>query len=403
MSQGGRAVANGDVRVLVLDQAKGVWGAQRYLLRLAPLLRERGIELVLAIPQRLELYDAWRDAGFDAIGLELPVDRSIRSAGRANVSGISREMASGSRTARLIADVVRGGRFDALWANAHWTHVEAALAGRLSGKPVVLHLHEEVVPGLGRWLRAAAVQFARRTVAVSKSVQEGLPWPVSERVCVIPNGVDTDVMSPARESDHAQIDRLRDSFGVRPDGVMVLAATRLDPSKRIEDLVGAVRLLNDPRVHLVIAGQTSGYPEYEQQIVADTHELCGGRVSFCGNRRDMAALFRASDLVIHAGTIEGMPLGLIEAQSCGKPVLAYDVAGVPEAVVDGKTGFLSAPGDVPGLSAGLGRLARDPIMRTRMGEAARAHVLAHHRIADQAERNIEVLRDMCGLPQVEAV
>jgi glycosyltransferase involved in cell wall biosynthesis len=125
----------------------------------------------------------------------------------------------------------------------------------------------------------------------------------------------------------------------------------------------------------------------------------GDAVQFCGNRDDMAALFGASDVVVHTGTVEGMPLTLIEAQACGTPVIAYDVAGVGEAVRDGVTGFLAPPCDVPRLGDALRRLA-DPALRTKMGAAAREHALAHHQIETQAERNVAILREMCGRPNL---
>jgi hypothetical protein len=184
------------VSVLVLDQAVGVWGAQRYVLRLAPLMRERGVELTLAVPSSLEVYDAWRRTGFEAIDLDLPIHRSIRNAGRPSPLAVLREGRSGLRTVRSIAKLVHQGGYDAIWANAHWIHMEAGLAGIVCKKPVVLHLHEELMPGLGTQLRAAAVRLATRSVAVSQAVAAGLPRSVIDRVCVIPNGVDVDAMSP---------------------------------------------------------------------------------------------------------------------------------------------------------------------------------------------------------------
>ena len=385
------------LRVLVVDQARGVWGAQNYLLRLAPLLYERGIELTLAGSRSLELHDAWRGAGFKAVDLALQVDRSIRSSGRPNSAGLAREARNGLKGARLISEVARSGGYDAIWANAHWVHADAGLAGRICRKPVVLHLHEEAMPGVGRLLRTAAVRLAAGAVAVSRRVAEGLPEFVRDRVEIIPNGVDTQAMSPAGPHSQERLHALRASLGVRDDAVMVLAATRLDPVKRIEDLIAAIRTLDDPRIQLVVAGSTSGYPEYADRVSAQAASLPAGRVNLCGNRADMAEMFRASDVIIHAGVVEGMPLGLLEAQSCGKPVVAYDVAGVPEAVVDGTTGLLAAPRDVEELRAALGKLVHDPVLRIQMGAAARAHVLAHHRIEAQAARNAELLKQLCDV------
>jgi glycosyltransferase involved in cell wall biosynthesis len=400
----GRLVSSRPLKVLVLDQAKGVWGAQRYLLRLAPLLHELGADLTLAGPRLLELHDAWRQAGFDAVPLDIPTERDIRDQGhRPTISGIAREGRGGVRVARMIARMVRDGGYDAIWANAHWVHSDATLAGRMCRTPVVLHLHEEAIPGLGQWLRAAAVRMATQTVAVSDAVAAGHPALVRRRVRVIPNGVDVTAMSPESSANGDRRHALRASLGVGDDDVMVLAATRLDPSKRIEDLLTAVRSLGDPRVRLVVAGTTSAYPEYERRVRAEAEALPAGQAHFCGRRDDMADLFRASDVVVHAGMIEGMPLGLLEAQACGKPVVAYRVAGVPEAVLHETTGLLATPGNADDLGGALSRLVADPALRAQMGASARAHVLSHHQLEVQAARNMEVLTEMCAASRTIAV
>ena len=387
------------LRVLVLDQARGVWGAQRYILRLAPLLRQAGVELALAGPCSVELHDVWQKAGFAAVDLDLTVDRNIRTQGRPTLAGLAHEARDGVRMARLIANVARAGGYDAIWANAHWTHAEAGVAGRMCRTPVVLHLHEEAMPGMGQWLRTGAMLLATRTVAVSRGVADALPAVARNRVTVIPNGVDTDAFSPHSEPDRAA---LRASLGVGAEDLMVVAATRLDPVKRIEDLIDAVRSVDEPRLTLVVAGVTSAFAGYEREVRATGQALLGQRVIFCGDRDDMAALFRASDVVLHAGVVEGMPLGLLEAQACGTPVVAYAVAGVPEAVRDGVTGLLAAPGDVAALGAALRRLIIDPAARIEMGASARAHVLAHHQLQAQAVRNAELLTEMCGVPRAMA-
>ncbi|MDT5070357.1 MAG: D-inositol-3-phosphate glycosyltransferase [Mycobacterium sp.] len=384
------------IRVLVLDQAVGVWGAQRYVLRLAPLLRERGVELTLGVPRSLEVYEVWRKTGFPVIDLDLPIYRSIRNAGRPSAWGIGREAWSGLRTVRLIANELRRTDYDAVWSNAHWLHLEASLAGIICKKPAVLHLHEESMPGLATRLRASAVRLAARSVSVSKAVATGLPASVRDRVSVIPNGVDVEANSPEQAGDHTESRQLRATFGIGTDDVMVLAGTRLDPDKRVEDLIQAIQKIDDARVRLVVAGVTSRFPDYERAVRAEGAALPSGRVTFCGNRDDMSALLRASDLFVHAGVVEGMPLGMLEAQSCAKPVVGYRVAGVPEAVIDGTTGLLAAAGDVHGLCTALDRLVHDPGLRAQMGSAARSHVLANYNIETQATRNAKVLTDLRG-------
>lgn len=373
--------------VLVLDQGRGVWGAQRYLLRLAPLLAEHGVHLTLANPPSLESHIAWRDAGLAALELDLPLDRSIRSGNSVSPRKAVREAWGICRVVRDISTLAVDGGFDAILANSHWIHLDAALAGKRAGIPAILHLHEESVPGFGSRLRALAVQRASTTVAVSNAVAQGLPDSVRDSVLVVPNGIDTEALQPG----HTAARTFRDELGLDDSAVIALAMTRLDPVKRIEDLINAVASLGDPRVTLVIAGSTSGFPDYEAEVRALAAQAAPGRVVFCGHRSDTASMLASADLVVHAGVVEGMPLGLLEAQSCGVPVIAYSVAGVPECVVHGVTGLLVPPTDVAALTRALGELVSDSARRVRMGKAGREQVLAEHRIELQAARNAEII------------
>ena len=387
---GGGTLQAGWIRILVIDQARGVWGAQRYLLRLAPLLQEHGIDMTLACPRSLELHGAWLAAGFDALHIELPTERHIRGPRGFTLSALATEMKVGSAMASKIRTVARNGGYDLLWSNAHWTHLETAIAGRVCGVPTLLHLHEESIPGVGAWLRAVAVRMATSTVAVSGAVANGVPTFARERVHVVPNGVDIEALTPPTPTEDGSV---RAELGVRENEVMLLAATRIDPTKRIEDLFECVRSIDDVPVRLVVAGSTSAYPEYERKI----RERARGddRIVLCGHRDDVPRLLGASDVVVHAGIAEGMPLTVVEAQACGKPVVAYDVAGVSEALEDGTSGFLVAAGDVRGLSVAVRRLALDTHLRATMGQAARNYAVSNHQIQQQADRIAAVVESSC--------
>lgn len=385
------------LRILAIDQGRGVWGAQRYLLRLAPLMAEGGVQLVFAGPEDHDLHAAWRNEGLESIALPVPVERSVRRGNHLSIGGIARE---GRRTpvlARLIADVARDGGFDAIWANSHWGHLDAALASRFSEIPTVLHLHEEVAGAFSASMRAAAVRIAARTVAVSNAVAAGLPRLVQHRIDVIPNGIDVDELRPAEPADALRIERTRASLGIGAADIMVFAATRLDPSKRIEDLFAALAQIDMPNVRLVIAGASSGFPVYENSIrVRAAEPDLRGRVILCGPRADVPDLLRASQVFIHAGLIEGMPLGIVEAQSCGVPTVAYSVAGVPEVIRHNETGLLVRPGDASGLGLRLRRLIEQPDLRRQLGLAARHHAVTNHNILQQVSRNSAVISEMCA-------
>jgi glycosyltransferase involved in cell wall biosynthesis len=87
-----------------------------------------------------------------------------------------------------------------------------------------------------------------------------------------------------------------------------------------------------------------------------------------------------------------MSNALIEAMAVGRPVVATDVGGNPEVLVDGETGFLVPPGDPLQLTAAIVKLLESPEMAVEMGTAGRRRVLEHYQV-DTMARRIEALYD----------
>ncbi|MEV6597209.1 glycosyltransferase family 4 protein [Actinoplanes sp. NPDC051346] len=385
------------VRLLVLDQAVGVWGAQAYLLRMAPGLARHGVEMTLAGPPELDLATAWKAAGHPHIALPLPIVRSVRSdghRGRLSLRALMREGTQLWRTRALIRAAITSSGCDAVHANGHAIHLDAALAARAAGRPAVLHLHEEMPHRFGAAVRASAVRAADTSVAVSEAVASGLAPRTRSRVTVIANGVDTEIFRPGPADPG-----IRRGLGAAPDDVLFVAVTRLDPDKRIEDIITALRPHRGrPGWHLAIVGVTSSYPEYADRMRDLAREELGAQVTFTGRRADVADIFRAADVLVHAGMVEGMPLGMLEAQACGVPVIGYRVAGVPEAVVDGETGLLAPAGDVGALRRHVSALLADCELRTRLGAEGIAHVRRRHTLDGQIVSYVRLLHHMVARP-----
>jgi glycosyltransferase involved in cell wall biosynthesis len=75
------------------------------------------------------------------------------------------------------------------------------------------------------------------------------------------------------------------------------------------------------------------------------------------------------DMLVHLSLREGLPRALPQALAAGRPVVAYDADGAKEVCLDGETGFLLRPGDLPGLREKLLRLAQDASLRARLGRS----------------------------------
>lgn len=92
---------------------------------------------------------------------------------------------------------------------------------------------------------------------------------------------------------------------------------------------------------------------------------------FLGLRKDVARLLRGADLFLLTSISEGIPLTVIEAMAAGLPVVATRVGGLAEVVADGTTGCLAPSGDDAALAEQVLRLADEPALRHRLGEAGR--------------------------------
>jgi glycosyltransferase involved in cell wall biosynthesis len=107
------------------------------------------------------------------------------------------------------------------------------------------------------------------------------------------------------------------------------------------------------------------------EVFAEAERLgVAGRISFLGVREDVPDLLRAMDIFILTSLWEGLPRVVLQALATGLPVVAYDTAGITEAVTEGVNGFTVAPGAVTDMVARLASLAGDRRSLDAMGRAA---------------------------------
>jgi 2-deoxystreptamine N-acetyl-D-glucosaminyltransferase/2-deoxystreptamine glucosyltransferase len=149
---------------------------------------------------------------------------------------------------------------------------------------------------------------------------------------------------------------------------------RLVPQKGLNYLVEAAKIVLERRegVRFLIAGDGP----LRQQVERMAATLPGGprRWSFAGARADVDSFMREIDMLVVPSEWEAFGIVAIEAQASRKPVVAFDVDGLPEAVVHGETGLLAPHRDTPALADAIVNLADDPGLRGWMGANGRARV-----------------------------
>jgi glycosyltransferase involved in cell wall biosynthesis len=191
----------------------------------------------------------------------------------------------------------------------------------------------------------------------------------SDRLVVIPNGVD-----PARFDRASVADRA--SLGVPADAFLALYVGRLDPQKGLSVLLEAAPKVAEAHRdwHLVLAGDGPEREALKKVTAADPtlHE----RVHWLGRRDDVPALLKAADLLVLPSLWEGMPNVVLEAMAARLPVVGTSVEGTEDLVIPGQTGWLVPPGDPGMLASVLLEAASDRERLRRFGEAARGRVEA---------------------------
>lgn len=267
-------------------------------------------------------------------------------------------------------DIVHGAVYEGV--------IVASLAGRLARVPVIIA--EETIAPTSRRLTGHVyyrllTAMADKVVAISKAVENylvrsiGLP---RAKVRLIYNGV-AEPEAAARRAVAGIRGQFAPAGGPLLGTLSRLASSRgLDPDshKRISDAIRALAAIRARHgdAQLMIVGDGPARPHLEK-LAADLG--LGDCVRFAGFQPDPRPFLEAMDVLILASASEGLPLNLVEGMFAARPIVATDVAGSNEVVIDGKTGFLVPLGRPDLLAGKIVELLEDPALARAMGEAGR--------------------------------
>ena len=213
-----------------------------------------------------------------------------------------------------------------------------------------------------------------------------------ERISYVPPGI-----HPADfyfDADARQALRGQWNAGDEP---LVFSAAMFRAGVKTEGLTWVIRACGElirrgSPLRLVIAGD--GRQRDKLQRLAA--EQLGERVIFLGKvpRKRMYRYYSACDLFVFPGIRESLGLVFLEAQSCGLPVVAFDNAGVPQAVRDGITGLLVVPYAAKPFADAIDRLLKDSQLRQQMGRAAQLYVRQEHDLNQNYQKMGDMLQEL---------
>ena len=274
-------------------------------------------------------------------------------------------------------ELIRRKRIDLLHSHEFGMNIYGSIASRLMQVPIIATVHGKAYYG-ERWRRRMAYRFVARRAAQMVAVAEDIRRFLIDRVgvsprklCTIYNGVDAKTVCSAEDGA-----RVRQELGIAETTPVIGTIANLYPVKGHTFLLKAAAEVAKvvPQAVWLLAGRGG----LLDQLQDEARQLgIKDKVRFLGFRNDPAALLQAMDLFVLPSLSEGLPVSVLEAMAAGRPVVATDVGGNREVIVDGRTGFLVPPGDSSALASRMITLLANSDLAHGYGAEGRSRVCQH--------------------------
>ena len=364
--------------VLFVFSSFAVGGTEQHLLNLVAPLRQRGWRVSVLALSDGQLRAAFAEAGANVVSSPA-LTKGAGSFDPRRLFGIVRDLFVYLRRQRPAI-------VHFFLAEAYLVGAPVALAARAPLRLMSrrgLNTYRVAHPLLWRLERLlhphmAAVLGNSRSV-VAQLRDEGVP---PDRLGLIYNGIDVSAFRRSRDRAEAKA-----ALGIDDATLVMTIVANLIGYKGHADLLDALVRAKPhlpPAWKLLIVGRDDGLG-----TALRARATAGGladNVVFLGPRRDVPALYAASDIGLLCSHEEGFSNAVLEGMAAGLPMIVTDVGGNPEAVRDGESGLVVPPHDPERLAEAIVRLAADSGLRSRLGAAAARRISENFTIEQCAAR-----------------
>lgn len=367
--------------------------------------------------------------GLDGVDVDVHCMGAPRDEADVYVHGVDPELKDANASIKTLSTGLRMANaaaatdIDVVHSHTWYSGLGGHLTGLIKGIPHVATAHslephrpwkrEQLGGGydVSSWSERNAMEYADAVIAVSARMKDAIldayPRISPDKVHVVLNGIDTELWHPRptwEESKEQNGWSVLEELGVDPSRPMVAFVGRITRQKGVAHLVKAASLFDDG-VQLVLCAGAPDTPEIAketEQLVHDLQEKRDGIfwVQDMLPKEKIQEILTAADSFVCPSIYE--PLGIVnlEAMACGTAVVASDVGGIPEVVVDGETGTLvhydeSDPeGFERGIAAAVNNMVADRERAAKIGQAGKKRAEDVFSWENIAEQTVEVYRSL---------
>ncbi len=346
-------------RIVHIIKATGIAGAEQHLITMLPELDQRNFDIciiVLTEPKK-------------------PADKLFLALEQAGVTS-ERMIINSHVDPSLVVRLVRRLRgLDPSIVHTHLIHADlyGTIAARIAGVRAIISSRHNDDPFRSNWplsiLLRLVNRYTNRFIAISDRVRVF----TIENEKVPASVVDTVYYGlPVYEHDEGQVVDARTEFGLSK-GPLLVCAARLTEQKGHKWLLKAFKSVIDqfPEASLLLLGDGPLREHLEDTVI---NLGISNHVRFAGWRTDVMEILPSTDLFVLASEWEGLGLVLLEAMSLSLSIVATEVGGIPEVVVDGETGWLVQSKDSDALAGSILAALRSPNKMLECGRMGKLRV-----------------------------
>jgi len=264
----------------------------------------------------------------------------------------------------------------------------AGLVARIKRLPLVWHIRASNRDKFDRIL----YYLSSRLILVADSLRSRFDWVDGNRkFTTIHNGIDLSVFDATRP-----VTTVRREYGIGENTLLIATVARVERLKGQKYLIEACGSLRDKLedFHILLIGACLDLPYLEECRDKAAELGIAQKISFTGHQDKVSQILNEIDIFVLPSLFEAFPRSLIEAMGVGKPVIATNVGGCPEAIEGGVSGFIVPAADPNALAQKLYLLASDDDLRITISKAARMRAERMFSIQQNVRKTEELYREI---------
>lgn len=340
------------IKILEMENSKGWGGQEKRTVRLVNNMDKNRFDLFYAVQPDSKLYENRSKIDAKVIPLKMKQSYDIKAIFH-------------------LCKIIKKYNIDIISTHSGKDAWLGSIVGKITNTKVVRTRHLQTPIN-----STVSYNLSNKVVAVSKQVEIYLKEKgvKKDKLTTIYTGVDTEKFKPGNGI-------LKKELNLDKHSIVIGIVAVLRNAKRHKDLLEAISQI-DGNIHLVIVGDGPQEQNIKKIIL---EKNISDRVTMLGHREDVEKILTDFDIFVLPSNMEALGTSILEASSCGVPCIGSRVGGIPECIIDNKTGFLFENQNIDDLKTKLNMLIKDKNKREEFAKSARELVLKNFSVSSMVK------------------